>query len=124
MESGAPLAGTVHGEADAHRAGVRVCAGGDLEDLVERGHLLGLGAGNAEDPEQATNTAATVCLVDGRRRDIVVENHGADVHAHFSALVLGFVEVQTVAGVVAVEVENTSAGINRSCCLHYRSGWR
>ena len=96
-------------ERHAHRARVGTGLLGHALDFVERHPFSGRCAGSLVDEDDAGHTAALVFLPDRRRGDVVVADHRQHPDVLDVGHFRGHVEIEDVAGVVAVDVEHASA---------------
>ena len=97
------------GEGDAEGAGALVRELREPGDLGEVAARLRGGGGDAEDGEVAGDAAALVLLVGSGREDVVGDGHGLAGDPFGAEAVLRGVEVEHVAGVVAVAEEHAAA---------------
>src|SRR5690606_24993212 len=101
-------------ERDAEGARAVVRAARKPGDLVEVRAALGGGTGDAEDGEVAGDAAAFVDLVLPGRRYVVRDGDGLARDPGCAELLLCGVEVEHVAGVVAVAEEHAAAVFGRA----------
>jgi hypothetical protein len=96
-------------ERDAERTRAVVGAAGEPGDLGEVRAALCGGAGDAEDGQVARDAAALVDLALVGGRDVIRDGDGLALDAAGAELLLRRVEVEHVAGVVAVAEEDAAA---------------
>ncbi len=112
------------GEGDAEAPGAAVRVHRDPLHLVEVGALLGSGARDAEHAQVAGDAAPRAERIRRRTRDVVGHQHRAHIDARVAQLTLGRSEVDHVARVVAVAVQDAAARVDLERDAHRLTGRR
>ena len=102
------------GEGDTQRAGPSVRQQRDVGDVIERPAVLGGPCGGFEDDQVPSQTAASVMLIPARAGDVIRDGDAAARDAVGPELSLRAVEIQHIAGVVAVGEENPRSAVDRA----------